>query len=260
MAIVTLTTDWKLNDFYLGAVKGKIHALCNNVIIVDINHQIHPFNIAQGTFILRQSFQYFPKDTIHIFDVNSEVTNDLGYVVIKYLDHYFISANNGSLGLIISNEPQTAIKIEKFQSEDCLTFPALHVFAPAAAFIASGSKVEELGPKIENIERQTSLYPVIDEAVIVGSVIYIDSYNNLITNISKEIFHQVGKQRNFEILVQSNHYKIKKINSTYNETSNGELLAIFNSAGLLEIALNKGNIAELLNINLHATIRIKFFE
>ena len=126
--------------------------------------------------------------------------------------------------------------------------------------MAGGNKIEELGIKIQDIERQTPLIPVIDEAIIAGSVIYIDSYNNLITNISKDLFEQVGRRRNFEILVQSNHYKIKKINKSYNETSSGELLALFNSAGLLEIAINKGNIAELLNLGTNANIRIKFFE
>ena len=98
----------------------------------------------------------------------------------------------------------------------------------------------------------------INESVIAGSVIYIDSYQNAITNISRELFEKIGKGRPFEILVQSYHYKINRINKTYNETSDGELLAIFNSVGLLEIAINRGKVAELLNIGLHSNIRVKF--
>jgi len=134
------------------------------------------------------------------------------------------------------------------------------VFAPAAAFLASGDKIDDLGSPLNDINRQTPLRATYDEAVIVGSVIYIDSYQNVITNISKELFDKVGRNRRFEILVQSNHYRINKINLTYNETSNGELLAIFNSAQLLEIAINKGNIAELLNLSINSNVRIKFFD
>ncbi len=260
MAIITLTTDWKFDDFYTGAVKGMIYSNCTDAKIVDINLQINPFNIVQGTLILQQSFQYFPKGTIHIFDVNSVVSNETGYAVIKYLDHYFIGANNGSLGLIITGEPQAAFKIEMFRNDDCLTFPALHIFAPAAAFLANGNKIEDIGIVIHDIERQTPFRPVINDDTIVGSVICIDSYNNLITNISKDLFNQVGSGRSFEIIIKSNHYKIKKINDTYNETSVGELLAVFNSASLLEIAINMGNIAELLNIGINSNIRVRFNE
>ncbi len=259
MSIITLTADWKNNDFYTGAVKGFLYSNCPDVKIVDISLQISPFNMVQGTFVLQKAFKFFPKGTIHIFDVNSVMTNEMGYMAIKYYDHYFIGANNGSLGLIIEDEIKSAYRIDKFQNDLCFTFPGLHVFAPAAAFLANGNKIEDLGKLLKDIERQTPFHPVINEDSILGSVVFIDSYNNLITNVSKELFNRVGKGKSFDILVQSNHYKIKQINKTYNETSNGELLALFNSAGLLEIAINNGNIAELLNVGINANIRIKFY-
>jgi S-adenosylmethionine hydrolase len=260
MAIITLTTDWKSNDFYVGAVKGCILTNYADAQIVDINHQINPFNTAQAAFILKNSFSYFPRGTVHILDVNSEPSEQASYIALQYLDHFFIGTDNGGFSLICKHDIETIVRIEKFSDKECRTFPALHVFAPTAAYLAMGKKISDLGIPMSDINRQTPLRATIDEAVIVGSVIYIDSYQNAITNISKELFDRVGRNRRFEIFVQSNHYKINKINHTYNETSSGELLAIFNSAGLLEVAINKGNMAELLNISNNSNIRIKFFD
>ncbi len=260
MAIITLTTDWKSNDFYLGAVKGCIFNSYAEAQIVDINHQISSFNTAQAAFILKNSFGFFPKGTVHIIDVNSETSDQVSYIALQYLDHFFIGTDNGCFGLICKDTIETIVRIEKFSDKECRTFPALHVFAPAAVHLAKGNKLSELGTPLSDINRQTPLRATIDESVIVGSVIYIDSYQNAITNISKELFDRIGRGRRFEIFVQSNHYKITKINSTYNETSSGELLALFNSADLLEIAINKGNIAELLNLSINSNIRIKFFD
>jgi S-adenosylmethionine hydrolase len=139
-----------------------------------------------------------------------------------------------------------------------LYLSALYVFAPTAAHLAGGKSLDELGSPLPRLNKQMPLLATISESVIAGSVVYIDSYQNAITNISRELFEKIGKGRPFDILVQSYHYKINRINKTYNETSDGELLAIFNSVGLLEIAINRGNVAELLNIGLHSNIRVKF--
>jgi len=260
MAIITLTTDWKSDDYYTAAVKGCILSSCSNAIIVDINKQVSLFNIAQAAFILKNSFYHFPKGTIHIVDVNSESSEQSSYIAVKYNGHFFIGTDNGGFGLIFTETIETIVKIDKIVSLQYQTFPAINVFAPAAASLANSNKITDLGTELKAINRQTPILPTIGDTYIAGSVVYIDSYQNIITNVSRELFDQVSKGRRFEILVQSNHYKITRINKTYNETSNGELLAVFNSADLLEIAINKGNIAELLNLSIHSNIRIKFFD
>lgn len=271
MSIVTLTTDWRQNDFYVGAVKGTIHTLAPNASVVDLNHQIPPFNISMAAFVVKNAFNFFPEGSVHIIDVSSESTESEGFLIFKSRGHYFICADNGILGLLLDDEPELIVKIkienngsDLFPQSKTLintqlsTFAGLSVLAPAAAYIASGGEIENLGPVATNLNKQIPLCPAIDEAVISGSVIYIDSYQNTITNITKELFERIGKGRTFEILVQSNYYKIKKINKYYNETSPGELLALFNSLNLLEIAIYRGNVAELLNLSINSTIRIKF--
>ena len=124
--------------------------------------------------------------------------------------------------------------------------------------MARGEKISDLGNQVNNYEKRIPLRATIEETGITGSIIYIDSYQNAITNITKDLFERIGKNRVFEILVQSNYYKLNKINRTYGETSVGEILALFNSLNLLEIAINNGNAAELLNLTVGSTIRINF--
>lgn len=259
MAVVSLTTDWRSNDFYVGAVKGKLFSLFPKVTIIDISHQIALFNTAQAAFVLKNAFLHFPKGSVHIVDVNSEASENVAHIGMYYQGHYFIGADNGCFGLLCSETIDKIVKIEIFGDKNVQTFPALHVFAPSAALLASGGKLEELGHEKSQINRHTPMLPIIEESSISGSVVYIDSFQNVVTNISKELFEKVKGARQFEILVQSNHYKIKQINKTYGETSVGELLAVFNTSGFLEIAINRGNVAELLNLSIHSTIRIKFF-
>lgn len=264
MAIVTLTTDWRQNDFYVGAVKGTILSLAPDAKVVDLNHQIPPFNISMAAFVVKNSYNFFPEGTIHIIDVSSEPSDEQGFIAIQNNGHYFLCANNGIAGLLFQEEPPIAVSIDKFSSAGnqssttITTFAGITILAPAAAFLSSGENIEQLGERTELI-KQVPLRPAIDESVISGSVIYIDSYQNTITNITRELFERIGKGRQFEILVQSNYYKIKRINKFYNETTPGELLALFNSLDLLEIAIYRGNAAELLNLSINSTVRVKFF-
>ncbi len=281
MSIVTLTTDWRQNDFYVGAVKGTILKLAPMANVIDLNHQIPPFNISMAAFVVKNAFSFFPEGSVHIIDVNSEASESEGFLALKIKNHYFLCANNGIVGLLLQDEPESVVKIQKFnynnsennvenlsetENQDpnikppiVTTFAGLSILAPAAAHIASGGSLEELGSAGTDLIKQVPLRPAIDESVISGSVIYIDSYQNTITNITRELFERIGKGRTFEILVQSNYYKIKKLNNYYNETSPGELLALFNSLGLLEIAIYRGNAAELLNLSINSTVRVKFF-
>jgi S-adenosylmethionine hydrolase len=249
MPIITLTTDWNTRDYYLGTLKGKILSRCQQVTIVDISHQIQAFNIDQAAFVIRNSYYNFPGGSIHIIAVNSEGGKDRPFLVIRYDGHYFISTDNGIFGLICSENPDKIIKIKT--SEPVTSYSALSVFADAACRLSSGEKVEALGITQQDFNRKTPIRAVIEESVINGSVIYIDSFRNAITNITKDIFDRVGNGRPFEIFVQSNYYRIRKINLFYHETSPGEILALFNSVGLLEIAMNSGKAADLLNLTVN---------
>ncbi len=258
MAIVTIISDWNRNDYYLASLKGRILGNCPGTNIIDITHQITPFNSAQAAFVLRNCFRNFPEGTVHLICVNSESTKEKPHVAVKALNHYFIGCNNGIFGLIFDDEPEEAVILhqDKIQTE---SFPELSVFADIACNIIKNNRLQQLGTPVKSLLKQIPMLPTIDESVINGSVIYIDSYRNAITNITQELFDKIAKGRRFEMYIQSNYYKINRINKKYNESSTGELLALFNSSGLLEIAINSGNTADLLNLNINSTVRIKFY-
>jgi len=257
MSIVTLTSDWNKDDFYTAAVQGKVLMQCPGTLVVSITNQVPAFNISLAAFQLRHAIPFYPEGTIHIIAVNSETKDRHPFVAVKLNNHFFIGYDNGIFGLLSDDEPQEAVRIKH---DDPGSFPELTVFAEAACNLVRSGKLQSLGPKHTGLYRQVAMLPAIDESVIIGSIIYIDSYRNAFTNINRELFERIGKGRPFELFIQSNHYRINRINSWYSETSSGEILALFNSLNLLEIAIHGGNAAELLNLSLNSTIRIKFKE
>jgi len=256
MPIITLTSDWNKNDYYLGAIKGKILSTCKDVTIIDISHNLPSFNVSQAAFILRNCYTYYPKNTIHLIFVKSEVKSENPYLIVKANNQFFIAADNGIFSLIFpDNDAEIfALNIPKRQT----TFPELDILTETAIDIANGKDIKDISKPVKEYYKQIPLRATIDDSAINGSVIFIDSYENIITNITRDIFNRVGNDRSFEIFVQSNHYKITKINNQYQETSQGELLAVFNAVNLLEIAINSGNVARLLNLKIGTNIRIKF--
>ncbi len=258
MHFITLTSDWNKNDYYTGAVKGKILSSCQNTEIVSLSNKVKTFNIAEAAFIIRNSYHHFPKGTVHIVAVNTQPDADCNLLASKIDDHYFIAADNGIFGLLGDIEPQETVLLEKESASGTITFPTLDIFVPAACKIINGDSLASIGKKVEIFKSQIPLRATLENNTITGTVIYIDSYGNIITNITRELFDRIGKNRPFEIYVQSKYYRILTINNNYPESSPGDLLAIFNSVNLLEIAIRSGNAAGLLNLNTDSTIRVEF--
>jgi S-adenosylmethionine hydrolase len=258
MPIVTLITDWNNSDHYVGSLKGELYSLMPQLQVIDITHQIPPFSILQASFVLQNSYKRFPKGTIHLICVNSEAGAESSHLAVEHNEHYFISANNGIFDLLFDQKPETIIQIDN--SHDS-SFAEVSVFAKAAVHLANGGNINDLGKPATEIKMQMPLRATLDNSVINGSVIFIDSYGNAITNITRANFESIGKGRPFDILVQSNHYRISKINRFYNETNEqAELLALFNTSGLLEIAMFQANVSQLLNLTIKSIIRVKFYD
>lgn len=258
MAIITLTTDWNKSDYYIGAVKGRILSVQPLTTIVDISHQVIPFNIMQAAFIVRNCWFEFPEGTVHLIAVNAALTEKTPLLIIEKNKQYFIAADNGITGLLFGDGPDAVYKVTC--GENGNTFTSLKVFIDTAFRIQNGEKLSSVGEEVHQYNKQIPLRPVIDKNLINGSIIYIDSFSNAITNISRETFDKVGKEKAFEIFIQSNHYRVDHINTSYSDSESGELLVLFNSAGLLEIAINHGSASELLNLSINSTVRIKFYD
>jgi S-adenosylmethionine hydrolase len=259
MAIITLTTDLGTSDYYVAAVKATILKQLPAVTIVDITHDIKKFDIQHAAFVLRNAYQSFPEGTVHIVGVNTETTVDTAHIGLKVSGHYFIGADNGVFSFIFDKVPDTIVELNIKQDTDVLTFPTRDVFCTAACHLARGGTLEVIGKRKDNIRKVIGSVPAYDKNSIRGSVAYVDTYGNVITNISRKIFYDVGRNRNFNILFKS--YTGEKIHKSYSDMGQeGEIVALFNSSGLLEIAQYKANLGKLLSVRINEMLTIQFEE
>ena len=255
---ITLTTDWHSSDYYIGAIKASILSRIPSVSFVDISHNIESFSFQQAAFVLKNSYENFPNGTIHIIGVDSEPDKKGNIVIAVYKNQFFICNNNGCLGLIFDKKPEQAIIIDTGFAFEGSTFPELSIFTDLACYIIKSGKISELGEVVDDIKRFPEFGAQIEPNTINGEVIYVDSYSNLITNITKQMFEENVSDSKFEILLNSNSLKTDQVHLSYKEVDTGEIVCIFNSINLLEIAIREGKAAQLLNLNRKSQIRIKF--
>ena len=264
MAIITLTTDWGIKDHYLASVKGSLLSNINSVNIIDITHDILPFDIYQTSFIFKNSYLNFPDGTIHIIGVNSDASLEKPHVVIKHNNQYFIGADNGVFSLIFGCQPEEIIEIDIHQDSEKFTFSTKDVFIKAAKHIAEGKDIKELGDKRNTINKLMSFEPVIemddDTIRIIGKVIYIDRYENAITNISESLFLEYAKGKKFDITFNSFSGDLTKISKSYTDVPASEMCALFDSNNMLEISISMGNAASLLGLRPDTRVRVNIIK
>ena len=274
MSIITLTTDFGTKDHFVGAVKGAIYSKLPEAKIVDITHQISPFNITETAYIIKNSYKSFPKGTIHIIGVDSELSPNNRHIALQLDGHYFICPDNGLICMITKEiKPQKVVEITIHNYVES-SFPVLDVFVQVACFISRGGSLDVIGKEIHSHKEMTEIQPKINQEQnrISGGVVYIDNYGNVISNISKKLFTEVGKGRSYTIFAA--RYTFSKVFSKYSEIVDtgakdsrpfdGNKLALFNSAGYLEIAIYRSNLktvggaSTLLGLNYRDTITIEF--
>lgn len=275
MAIITLTTDFGHKDHFVGAIKGTIYKELPDAKIVDVSHSISPFNIQECAYILKNSYKAFPEGTIHIVGVDSEPTPENQHIAILVDGHYFLSANNGVICLITSEiKPEKIVEIN-IPNPSHGSFPVMDVFVKVACHIARGGTLEVVGKAFGKLKDLKEFSPRIADngKTIIGSVIYIDNYGNVVTNIQKSLFESYRKGRNFEL--NARNKKITEIYNKYSDIINfdvekihrkgpGDLLALFNSSEYIELAIYKsdlntvGGASTLLGLDYRDTILINF--
>ncbi|WP_295672599.1 SAM-dependent chlorinase/fluorinase [uncultured Mucilaginibacter sp.] len=259
MAIITLTTDLGDKDIYQAALKGSILKLLPTVNIVDITNSVAAYNIQQAAFILKNSYYYFPEDTVHLIGIDTVYNEETRYLAIRYKNHYFVGADNGIFSLMFDTEPEEIFELNIMQDLKFLHFPLADIFVKAACHLANNGKLSEIGLRVVEIEKKMNLQPVIEKNLIKGAVIYIDSFQNVITNITKDFFTSVQQGRRFLLSFKRNE-TINHLSWHYNEVPEGEKLCLFGISDHLEIAINKGNASGLLGLNLGDTVVIDFHD
>ena len=276
MSLITLTTDFGNKDHFVGSVKGAIHSEIPNVNIIEISNEISPFNIIEGAYIIENAYKNFPKGSIHILGVDSEKNPENKHLVLLLDDHFFICADNGIMSLVAKRiKPDKIIEINIHNSNSS-SFTVLDVFIKVAAHIYRGGSIDLVGKRINNLRELYTISPVLNENnnEITGNVIYIDNYENIVTNISKTIFEDFGKSRSY--FINARNYRFNSIVNSYSESikfdvskeirkEEGKKIAIFNKSNFLELAIYKSNpsitggASSLFGLKYGDVISVKFY-
>ena len=252
MSIITLTTDFGHKDYFVSATKAALLQEATNSTVLDISHDISPFNHTEAAYILKNAYHNFPKGSIHIVGVDSELSPENNHIVMAYDGHYFIGANNGIFALLLEEKKYEKLVEINIHNAVLSSFPVLDVFVKVAAHLARNGSMDVIGRSFTDLKELTGVRPVIHESgrQLIGSVIYIDNFGNVVTNIKKSLFLEVQKTRTFIIYAQS--VKFNAVYNSYTEAINfnipkqnreedGKKIALWNAAGHLELAIYKSN-------------------
>jgi len=247
MPLITLTSDFGVQDFMPAAIKGQIMQIDNSFQVVDITHLLSPFNYPQAAYVIKNAIDNFPEDTFHLILVNLFDQKNDHLLVAFHNGSYIGCADNGLLTMILGQEPEAvvAIPIDATKVKNVLSYS--NTIVNAFKKISNGSSLFDIGTDDINIKIKNPLKPLLGNDWMEGQIIFIDNYENIIINIKQAEFETQRKGRKFSIVFKRDE-SIEKISETYADVPEGEKLAFFNSAGYLEIAINKGNAAGLFGL------------
>ncbi len=259
-AIITLLTDFGSKAGYVGAMKGVILAINSKVRLIDISHEVEPQDIWEGALILRNAFHFFPQGTIHLAVVDPGVGSGRKALLVKTKDYFFIAPDNGLISLALREQLcEKIIEITNskyFVQPLSNTFQGRDIFAPVAAYLSQGVPPEEFGRVIEQWVELSFPTPHSEGGQLVGEIIYVDRFGNLITNITPELLRERGPfPKKCQIEIQNRI--IEKISQSYAENPQGAFLAIWGSWGFLEISVNHGDACRILSSKKGDPVRLR---
>jgi S-adenosyl-L-methionine hydrolase (adenosine-forming) len=258
--LITLTTDFGTSDYFVGAMKGVMLGIAPTAHIVDITHEIAPFEVNQAAFTIAQAAQWFPKGTVHVVVVDPGVGTARRPILVEAAGQRFIGPDNGVFTMIYQSGPH---KVREIANPKLMlktvsrTFHGRDVFAPAAAHLASGMAAARFGKLIRDYVRSETVKPaLVKKQRWSGSVLKVDHFGNLITNFDMREFGEL-RTHAFEILAGSQI--IRRLALTYAESGIGELVAIEGSSGFLEISANQESACEKLGCGVGAPVELEIF-
>lgn len=257
MALVTFMSDFGTEDHYVAAVKAAILRENPSTQVIDISHQVPPSDIGHASYILGSVFRDFPEGTVHLFGVDQCDRQASRLLAVKLEGHYFVGADCGIFSLLSSKPPAEIVELP---SEDkSSTFAAKEILGPAAAHLSKGGFLSDLGPFTDHVKMMYPRQIKATKQQIVGNVIRIDHYGNLITNITRDEFETILKlngNRGYNIVLGT--HSAPRLQSGYHEVDPGDMFILFNSNGLLQIGIQNGKATELLGLHMDAQIKVEF--
>jgi S-adenosylmethionine hydrolase len=247
MPLITLTSDFGEDDYLAGAVKGMLFKTIPDLQLTDITHRLLPFNDHKAAHVISNTTRHFPDHTFHLIFFNLYYSKPDHLLLVYYHRQYLLLADNGLLSMLSEDIPEKIIALPLDHTRQRNILQIVEVYAQAILGIINGKNIDELGLPQFSAKSRNSLIPVTTDQYIEGQILYIDAFENVIVNIRRQEFEEQRKGRGFKIMFKRDEF-IDRISETYADVPPGDKLALFNAAGYLEIAVNRGNAAGLFGL------------
>jgi S-adenosyl-L-methionine hydrolase (adenosine-forming) len=259
--IITLTTDFGLNDHFVGTTKGVILGIEPEAEIVDICHSVQAFDVLDGALTISQAYSYFPSGTVHMVIVDPGVGTTRRPLLVTSERHHFVAPDNGVLSLIYQREQRLSARHvtaeHYFLQPVSNTFHARDVFSPVAAYLAKGVDPAKFGEEVSDFVRFSAPKPKpVNENTLRGVVLKVDRFGNLITNITPQDAPMLFAQEAPAFKIVVGKREIAEIKDAYARGAPGEVFGILGSMGYLEIATNRGAAAQILGVGKGSDVSI----
>lgn len=255
--VITLTTDFGLQDYYVSAMKAVMLDIAPDVRLVDISHEIPSQDIMAGSWILQNSAMLFLPQTVHTVVVDPGVGTDRKPIALQIGDQFFVGPDNGIFSLLTEEKDFRAVRLTNkkyWRDNPSKTFHGRDIFAPVSAHLSEGVDLEELGDPVDDLVTYRWTVPIADKDGLEGMVIHIDKFGNLITNITESLLKDVIGDKSVKIYVGNTI--LHEIAATFGAVTEGEPVAYIGSSGMLEIGINKGSAEQMLGVQKGAQVSL----
>ncbi|MBT8218808.1 MAG: SAM-dependent chlorinase/fluorinase [Bacteroidia bacterium] len=255
MNLVTLTSDFGTSDGYAASLKGVIYSAYDSVHVIDLIHDIEPFDIVQAALFLKQAIRHFPNKTVHIIGVDALYTSDAHLLILETQQQLLIGPDNGILSLV--SDPKEILTIYRHRKPYTDLESFLQRVKELIGHLLSEKSLKDLAVPFEDYQKRIDLKPTIGPNQIRASVIHIDRFENVILNVDAQLLKEIGHDRALKIFYRRND-PITQVAQSYGDVEVGEVTCVINSYDLMEIGINKGKAHSMLGLNKDDTVIIEF--
>ncbi|MEM9545670.1 MAG: SAM-dependent chlorinase/fluorinase [Bacteroidota bacterium] len=257
MHIVSLTTDFGLQDYYVAELKAHILKRSTDIQLVDVSHSIDSHDIVQAAHFLDNVFRSFPESTIHLVAVYNYYDKESSFILLEREGHFFVGPDNGVFSLIFDDlQPDEVVRLDH---EEIVHKSIAEILSWTVGKLMEGSLIQEIGSKVEIINQKMGIKPVVTKSQIRATIIHIDHYENVIINLKRDQFEKLRKGRGFQLYYKQTD-PVTHISEDYADVPITDVMCLFNSAGYMEIGINMGKASSMLNLNKNETIQINFID
>jgi len=257
MHIVSIITDFGLQDYYVAELKAHIYEWSPGVRIVDVSHSVDSHDIVQAAHFLDNIFRSFPKGSVHCVAVYNYYSRNSRFVTFERDGHYFVGPDNGVFSLIFDDlRPDQVYEID----QQLLGLDTISkVIGWTVGYLSKGNPIAEIGEVVTEINQKMGIQPVVTNSQIRATIIHIDHYQNVIINLKRDQFERLRAGRRFQIYYKQTD-PITEISESYSSVGITDVMCLFNSAGYMQIGINMGKASTMLNLNKNETIQINFLD